>query len=164
MNEDLFLRGHYLFNDNVVDGIPQKIVGKKWYKLGDCNFLDLDQNDKYFLKISNYIGQKYVSKILNSYRIVDFCLWNGVDPETEVWHTDDKVGYDFSFLCYLNDLTKQTGGSISFRNVNEKEKKYEIYPKKNDIVIMNHSSSWEHIVEQMKPGYDRFVFHIGYSK
>lgn len=166
MFENLYINGYYHTNDleitknliSTFDLFAWSKEGKQYY------YAEHDQQHSAMLDSVKLLEEKYVKFIMPTYQPVKFYLWNGVDSGTEVWHEDYKEGFTISFLCYMSDMTKETGGAIYFRNQNDKKNYVKIYPKIGDIIIMNHSNPFQHKVELLKSNASRFTFHVGFSR
>jgi hypothetical protein len=165
MFENLYINGYCHIQDlDITKNLIPMLNSFRWTKQGKMfHYAEHDQKHKTMLDSVNLLEERYVKFILPSYRLVDFCLWNGVDSGTQIWHEDLKEGYQISFLCYMSDTTRKTGGAIYFRDKNQQKKYVKIYPKIGDIIIMNHSSPFQHKVETLKILTNRFTFHAGFS-
>ena len=61
-----------------------------------------------------------------------------------------------------DDMDDDTGGAICFRNSETKEELIKYYPIQNDLVIMNQSLKFEHIVTPLKLKLPRRVASFNY--
>ena len=105
------------------------------------------------LKIAhNYLGDKYIKLLSNKYNLYGQPeIVNGVDNESTNWHNDLKEGANLAILMYFtNASNKEQGGSISVRNRHTKEISCMLHPGQTDIVILNHTSHFEHKVGEWK--------------
>jgi hypothetical protein len=75
-------------------------------------------------------------------------LWEGTEPTSCVWHNDLVEGWNLFALVYFNDMTEETGGSISFKNAEEEI--YTVYPKYGTCIFVNMMPWYYHKVEQVK--------------
>lgn len=158
----LTIDGYFHFHDpKIIDLGFSCLESMKWKCVTERNmscWINEYDNHPNLLPFANYINETYTKNINDTLKLLTYNTFNGVDPDTEVWHIDHYEGNHISFLCYFDDLSEKTGGSISFRYP-----EVTIYPKIGDIIIMSHYTSHEHIVELMKGDYDRKVIHIGFA-
>lgn len=121
-----------------------------------CFYVNEEDNSKTLLPLVEYLQLNYIDFINPNLKPLTYNTYNGVDPDTEVWHRDHYEGNHISFLCYFDNMSDEIGGSISFRYPEKK-----IYPKVGDIIIMSHYTDHEHIVELSNA--ERKVIHIGFA-
>ena len=67
---------------------------------------------------------------------------------------------------YFDTMDEDIGGAIQFRNTKTKELINSYYPKQHDIIIMNQSEKFEHMVTSLKIKMPRKVasFHYFVNK
>jgi len=115
------------------------------------------------LTTQKYLGEKYVKQIDSNYKLANkIDLVNGMDEATLVWHNDLIEGPNLCILTYFDDMDIDIGGAICFRKTETKEDMIKHYPKKNDILIMNQSLKYEHIVTPLKLKLPRRVASFNY--
>jgi patatin-like phospholipase/acyl hydrolase len=164
MIENLYIDGYYHTNDPLITSkLILQLNSFTWIKKGkNFYYTEHTQTDPLMIECVKMLEEKYVKYIMPSHFLTDYCLWNGVDSGTQIWHEDLTEGYHISFLCYMSNMTKETGGAIYFRNLNFKKNYVKIYPKIGDIIIVNHSKNFQHKVENLKISANRYTFHAGF--
>ena len=109
------------------------------------------------------LGEKYVKILDENYNVGQLCeIVNGMDQPTLVWHNDLVEGYNVCILLYFDSMDEDIGGSISFRDSTTKEITESFYPQYGDVLIMNHSKRFEHIVSELKIPLHRRVASFNY--
>ncbi len=67
------------------------------------------------VKTHRYVGKKYIKKHFGKYYLGDNDGFvNGVDPGTDVWHSDTKEGSNIAVLLYFSNMSKKTGGALQY--------------------------------------------------
>lgn len=106
------------------------------------------------LKITQkYLGEKFIKPVFGDYHM-DYCdLVNGMDDNVFEWHNDYEEGkVNVGILLYYTDTDIDTGSRIEFRHADTKQFIDYMYPKENDICIINHGTKFEHrVTEQLLP-------------
>ena len=126
-----------------------------------CKKEELIENQ--LLDTQKYLGEKYVKLIDKNYKLSDkIDLVNGVDKATMLWHNDLIEGPNCGCLLYFDDIDNDTGGAIKFRHSKSKDQICEIYPKKYDIIFINHSLRFQHIVTEQKMSVPRRVMSLNF--
>jgi hypothetical protein len=126
-----------------------------------CKKEELIENQ--LLDTQKYLGEKYVKLIDKNYKLSDkIDLVNGVDKATMLWHNDLIEGPNCGCLLYFDDTDEDTGGAIKFRHAKSKDQICEIYPKKYDIIVINHSLRFQHIVTEQKMPVPRRVMSLNF--
>lgn len=114
-----------------------------------------DQSD-----IEKYLGDKYLSILFPSWKLVEFSKSDKVEEWDRIteWHNDSKfVGCNVTFLYYMDDMSPEVGGSISIRNGLHEE---QIYPTQGTLILMSQQSNVQHKVEYCKT--QRRMYNIDY--
>lgn len=115
------------------------------------------------LDTQKYLGEKYVKQIDENYKLADkIDLVNGMDKATLVWHNDLIEGPNLCVLTYFDTMDNDIGGAICFRETLTKKQLIEHYPKQYDLLIMNQSSKFEHMVTSLKLKLPRRVASFNY--
>lgn len=126
--------------------------------------------DKQLERLADKVSDNYVMPIFGSHGISKIEVVNGLDKPTLEWHNDLIEGPNLGCLLYYDDTDEDTGGSISFRFKKTKEVTAQFYPKKYNILFINHSLRFQHIVEEQKMPVPRrvismnFNIHLGLTK
>ena len=108
------------------------------------------------------LGAKYVSIFDENYKLGDLCeIVNGMDEATLSWHNDLVEGYNLCILLYFDTMDEDIGGAISFRYTNSDHIET-FYPKHGDVLIMNHSKRFEHVVSPLNIPLHRRVASFNY--
>lgn len=165
MLNEFLTNGHYKINDvvplNFID-----IYRVKWYDA--CHMgLQLAIKDNKLIgqlkRVQEYLSDTYVKQIDPNYKSVDkIDLVNGMDDATLVWHNDLVEGPNLCILVYFDTMDKDIGGAIQFRNTQTKELINSYYPQQHDIIIMNQSLKFEHIVTPLNFKLPRRVASFNY--
>jgi len=165
MLNEFLTNGHYKINDvvplNFID-----IYRVKWYDA--CHMgLQLAIKDNKLIDqlklVQEYLSNTYVKQIDPNYKSVDkIDLVNGMDDATLVWHNDLVEGPNLCILVYFDTMDKDIGGAIQFRNTQTKELINSYYPQQHDIIIMNQSLKFEHIVTPLNFKLPRRVASFNY--
>ena len=137
-----------------------------WQNAGMIGLPIVKKTDDVKLAISKtqkLIGEKYVKTLDENYNIGELCeIVNGMDQPTLEWHNDLVEGYNLCVLLYFDSMDEEIGGSISVRNSITKEITESFYPQYGDILIMNHSKRFEHIVSPLNIPLPRRVASFNY--
>lgn len=124
-----------------------------WKNSGMIGLPIVERNEHIEIAISKTqkkLGEKYVKLLDEEYKVGELCeIVNGMDQPTLVWHNDLVEGYNLCILLYFDSMDEDIGGAISFRDSITKEITESFYPKYGDILIMNHSKRFEHIVSPL---------------
>lgn len=114
-------------------------------------------------KTQEYLGEKYVRPLFGDYH-KDYCdLVNGMDDNVYEWHNDyevDKV--NVGILLYFSDTDSEIGSRIEFRHAETKQFINYMYPRENDICIINHGTKFEHRVTKQNIPLPRIVASFHY--
>ena len=115
------------------------------------------------LNTQKHLGEKYVKPIDKNYTLADkIDLVNGMDNATLVWHNDLIEGPNLCILAYFDTMDNDIGGAICFRETETKKELINYYPQQYDIIIMNQSMKFEHIVTSLKLKLPRRVASFNY--
>jgi hypothetical protein len=106
----------------------------------------------------DFVSKYYVAKTYNSYEVLYFAVWDGVDLGSAEWHNDKVEGFDFNVLYYYDNTDEETGGSIQFQYP---DGEHVIYPKTGDLVFINQSGLFKH--KASRSTHQRRVASIEYS-
>lgn len=87
--------------------------------------------------------------------VTNYCAWEGVNLGSTFWHNDSIENFDFNALYYFDDTYEDIGGSIEFKFG---EKEIKIFPKINDLILINQSGKFLH--KASKSNKQRRVFNI----
>jgi hypothetical protein len=169
MIDNFLSKGHIYLNDsNAFKYID--IHNVQWSDPG-CIGLSVAIKDQelknQLVETQTYLAKKYVKEIDNNYKISEkIDLVNGMDKATLEWHNDMIIVSNLCVLMYFDSMDEDIGGAIQFRNTKTKELINSYYPKQHDIVIMNQSEQFEHMVTSLKIKMPRKVasFHYFVNK
>jgi len=165
MLDNFLTQGYVIENDKDVfkfinlDNI--KWIEDKNLGLQICKKEKLIKNQ--LLDTQKYLGEKYVKLIDKNYKLskkID--LVNGIDRDTMFWHNDLIEGPNLCILLYFDTMNNNIGGDISFREALTKNKLVKHYPTQYDILIMNQSKKYQHIVSPLKVNLPRRVASFNY--
>jgi hypothetical protein len=124
---------------------------------------DNETNDA-ISRTQKMLGEKYVKLFDENYKCGDMCeIVNGMDEATLSWHNDLVEGYNLCILLYFDTMDSDIGGDISFRESITKEQTGNFYPNHGDVLIMNHSERFEHVVAPLKMPLHRRVASFNYN-
>jgi len=165
MLSEFLTNGHYkLNNDKVFSYID--INNIQWTDAGHVGLQVAIKNEELInllKKTQKYLGDILIKPIDPNYKLTDkIDLVNGMDAATLVWHNDLIEGPNVCILAYFDTVDKDIGGAIQFRNSETKELINSYYPKQYDIIIMNQSLKFEHIVTPLKLKLPRRVASFNY--
>jgi hypothetical protein len=114
---------------------------------------------------AQYIKTKYIDPEWPGAVYNKFVVWEGVDKDNQGWHTDMFEGYDIFFLYYLDTMTPETGGSVSFKwqGLTDTESSVEFYPKAGDLFMVNNMRGFWHKAQScsIKRRVVSFDFNVG---
>lgn len=113
---------------------------------------------------SQYIKTKYIAPIWPNARYNKFLIWEGIDRDSEGWHTDMFEGYDLFFLYYLDDTFPETGGGIEFKwKEGDKFVTTVLQPKRGTLVLVNNCRGfWHRAIKSSIPRrISSFDFNVG---
>lgn len=82
-----------------------------------------------------------LTRIFPSVRLFSIGYWDGVDPGSQRWHDDLAEGHDLSVLLYLDDTDETSGGDICIK---KRDNMHCIYPKRGDIICIDHTQGVLH--------------------
>ena len=161
-----------------------KFLNNGFYKLSDSKafkFFDIDtvewtdntkigvliieRNDKIEKQLEqtrDYVSDNIILPYLGSHAFSRIEVINGIDKPTLEWHNDLIEGPNCGCLLYFDDTNEDTGGSIKFRHARSKDEICEIYPKKYDIIVINHSLRFQHMVTEQKIPVPRKVMSLNF--
>jgi len=107
---------------------------------------------------TKYIDPEWPDAVYNK-----FVVWEGVDKDNQGWHTDMFEGYDIFFLYYLDTMSPETGGSISFKWQGDGDNSVEFYPKAGDLFMVNNMRGFWHKAQScsIKRRVVSFDFNVG---
>lgn len=91
------------------------------------------------------LKEKYVDKAFPENDFVKFIIWEGVDADSALWHTDCFEGMNAFFLLYFDDMKEETGGAVHFKHGDTEET---FYPKRGDLFFLNQSPGFFHRAEK----------------
>jgi len=113
--------------------------------------------------IQKYLGEKFVRPMFGDYHM-DYCdLVSGMDDNVFEWHNDYEEGkVNLGILMYFTDTDEDTGTRIEFRHADTKEFIDYMYPKEDDICIINHGTKFEHRVTKQLIKLPRIVASFHY--
>ncbi len=165
MIEKFLTKGFILLNDK--DSFKFIDINDiQWTDAGHVGLQVVIKEDKIqneLLKTQKYLGEKYVKQIDANYKLANkIDLVNGMDEATLVWHNDLIEGPNLCILAYFDTMDKDTGGAIKFRNTETKELMISCYPHQYNLLIMNQSKRFEHIVEPLLLKLPRKVASFNY--
>jgi hypothetical protein len=164
--KNIINNGYFKTNDPEVFRFFEEIDGWSWKNLKDQGLQMIEHSEEVDTAINNtqlLIAEKYVKHLDNNYKLGDECdIVNGMDDATLSWHNDSQEGYNLSVLLYFDTMDSDIGGELSFRGIDSKEVTGSFYPKKHDIVFMNHGTQFEHIVGSLKMPLHRRVATFNY--
>jgi len=125
----------------------------KWIDNAKIGILIIERNDKIEKQLEqtrDYVSDNIILPHLGSHAFSKVEVLNGIDKPTLEWHNDLVEGPNCGCLLYFDDTNEDTGGSIKFRHARSKDEICEIYPKKYDIIVINHSLRFQHMVTEQK--------------
>lgn len=165
MIDDFLTKGFIILNDK--DSFQFIDINDiKWTDAGHVGLQVVIKENKIqneLLETQKYLGEKYVKQIDPNYKLANkIDLVNGMDEATLIWHNDLIEGPNLCILAYFDDMDEDIGGAICFRNSETKEKIIKYYPIQNDLIIMNQSMKYEHIVTPLKLKLPRRVASFNY--
>jgi hypothetical protein len=165
MLDNFLTQGYIIENDKSVikfinlDNV--KWIEDKNLSLQICKKEKLIENQ--LLDIQKYLGEKCVKQIDKNYKLADKIeLVNGIDNATLMWHNDLVEGPNLCILAYFDTMDEDIGGAICFRETETKKELINYYPQQYDIIIMNQSMKFEHIVTPLKLKLPRRVASFNY--
>lgn len=163
---DNFLTQGYVIENNKDVFKFINLDNVKWIKdknlgLQICKKEKLIENQ--LLDTQKYLGEKYVKLIDKNYKLSDkIDLVNGIDKATLLWHNDLIEGPNLCILIYFDTMNSNIGGAISFRETLTENNLVNHYPVQYDILIMNQSEKFQHIVTPLKLNLPRRVASFNY--
>jgi hypothetical protein len=165
MIDNFLTKGFVILNDKTSFQFVD-INDIKWSNAGHVGLQVVIKEEKIqneLLSTQKHLGEKYVKHIDTNYKLANkIDLVNGMDQATLDWHNDLIEGPNLCILAYFDDMDDDTGGAICFRNSETKEELIKYYPIQNDLVIMNQSLKFEHIVTPLKLKLPRRVASFNY--
>jgi len=165
MIDDFLTKGFIILNDK--DSFKFIDINDiQWTDAGHVGLQVVIKKEKIqneLLTTQKYLGEKYVKQIDSNYKLANkIDLVNGMDEATLVWHNDLIEGPNLCILAYFDNMDEDIGGAICFRKSETKEDLIKYYPIENDILIMNQSLKYEHIVTPLKLKLPRRVASFNY--
>ena len=165
MLDNFLTRGYVLTNDkDAFEFIDLNEI--KWTDAGHVGLQVVIKDEtiqKQLLDTQKYLGEKYVKQIDINYKLSDkIDLVNGMDKATLVWHNDLIEGPNLCILIYFDTMNSNIGGAISFRETLTENNLVNHYPVQYDILIMNQSKKFQHIVTPLKLNLPRRVASFNY--
>ena len=136
-----------------------------WGEKGDMGVALAKRNEdinKQLEKLADKVSDNYVMPIFGSHGVSKIEVVNGLDKPTLEWHNDLVEGPNCGCLLYFDDTDEDTGGAIKFRHAKSKDQISEIYPKKFDIIVINHSLRFQHMVTEQKMPVPRRVMSLNF--
>lgn len=149
--------------------IKQQILTKGYYEFYEPDGVDIIEPDKFKLlnveergrdngindvspelarrleTVAFHFKQKYVDPIWPNAKYNKFIIWEGIDRDSEGWHSDMFEGYDIFFLYYLDDTFPETGGAVQFKwNTEQGTGEASIQPKRGTLVMVNNCRGFWH--------------------
>lgn len=166
--QESYTRGYAKITDKEMFQHLEGIDGWEWHKWKVQDELQLisrtPEIDEAINKTQQLIADRYISLGDPDYKLGDDCvIVNGMDTATLSWHNDEVEGYNVAVLLYFDDMDADTGGKVSFRHRYSNMPIGSIYPKKYNILFLNHTSRFEHKVDPMKIPVDRRVAMFNYN-
>jgi hypothetical protein len=165
MKNDFLTKGCVIFNDSYAFQFID-INDIKWSDAGHVGLQVVIKEEKIqneLLSTQKYLGEKYVKQLDPNYKLANkIDLVNGMDQATLQWHNDLIEGPNLCILAYFDDMDYDIGGAICFRNSETKEEIIKYYPIQNDLIIMNQSLKYQHIVTTLKLKLPRRVASFNY--
>ena len=137
----------------------------KWIDNAKIGVLIIERNgkiEKQLEKTRDYVSDNVILPHLKSHGFGKIEVVNGLDKPTLEWHNDLVEGPNCGCLLYFDDTNEDTGGSIKFRHARSKDEICEIYPKKYDIIVINHSLRFQHMVTEQKMPVPRKVMSLNF--
>lgn len=137
----------------------------KWIDNAKIGVLIIERNDKIEKQLEqtrDYVSDNIILPHLGSHAFSKVEVLNGIDKPTLEWHNDLVEGPNCGCLLYFDDTNEDTGGSIKFRHARSKDEICEIYPKKYDIIVINHSLRFQHMVTEQKMPVPRKVMSLNF--
>ena len=137
----------------------------KWIDNAKIGILIIERNDKIEKQLEqtrDYVSDNIILPHLGSHAFSKIEVLNGIDKPTLEWHNDLVEGPNCGCLLYFDDTNEDTGGSIKFRHARSKDEICEIYPKKYDIIVINHSLRFQHMVTEQKMPVSRKVMSLNF--
>jgi hypothetical protein len=165
MIDDFLTKGYIILNDkNCFEFIDINDV--KWTDAGYVGLQVVIKEQKIYqqlLDTQKHLGEKYVKQIDKNYKLDDkIDLVNGMDNATLMWHNDLIEGPNLCILAYFDTMDEDIGGAICFREAQTKKELINYYPQQYDVIIMNQSMKFEHIVTPLNLKLPRRVASFNY--
>ena len=165
MLDNFLTQGYVLTNDkDAFEFIDLNEI--KWTDAGHVGLQVVIKDEsikKQLQDTQKYLGEKYVKQIDINYKLSDkIDLVNGMDKATLVWHNDLIEGPNLCILAYFDTMDSDIGGAICFRETLSKRELIEHYPKQYDLLVMNQSMKFEHMVTSLKLKLPRRVASFNY--
>jgi hypothetical protein len=163
--EDFLTKGCARINDlSVFSEIDFESLRWKNSGMVGLPIIERDEQIQQAINITQKIlGEKYVKILDDNYTIGEMCeIVNGMDDATLSWHNDLIEGYNVCILLYFDSMDDDIGGDISFRDSATKEITESFYPQYGDVLIMNHSNRFDHVVSPLKIPLHRRVASFNY--
>jgi len=138
----------------------------EWTEKGSEGLAIIKRNQKIenqLDKTREYVSDKHIMPIFGSHAYSKIEVVDGLDLATLVWHNDLVEGPNCGCLMYCDDTDEETGGAIMFRHARSKEEIIKYYPKKYDILIVNHSLRFQHMVTEQKMPVPRRVISLNFN-
>ena len=112
-------------------------------------------------RIGDYLREKYLGMFPHADLIECTENFRVEDADRIVeWHNDGKFGMNITFLYYLDQMSPETGGSISLRNSDTKEQ-VQIYPQSHQLIVMSQKPHVEHRAEACN--IQRHMFNVDFN-
>lgn len=121
-----------------------------------------DETQATILKLQDLLGEKYIKPAFGEYTKSYVDLVNGMDHNVYDWHNDYEYGHvNLGILMYFSSTDAEIGGGITFRDaINHVEHAF-FYPQEGDILVVNHTTKFQHRVTKQNIPLQRIVgsFH-----
>lgn len=95
--------------------------------------------------VAYLLRTKYVDAAFPKNDFVKYIIWEGVDADSALWHTDCFEGMNCFFLLYFDDMAEETGGAVHFKWADGEQT---FYPKRGDCFFLNQSPGFFHRAEK----------------
>jgi hypothetical protein len=145
-HEEIYTKGFVILNEPDL----YRLIGmdedfqllNKEERLRDNSEKDMPQDlAKRFKMAAQYLQYKYVEPVWPNSEYRKFVVWEGVDKDNQLWHTDLFEDLNLFFLFYFDDTHPETGGAIYFK---WGENTFKFQPQRGDLILVSNRKGFFH--------------------
>jgi hypothetical protein len=145
-HEDLHTKGFVILNEpdlyKLIDMDENYQLLNKEERLRDNGEKDMPADlSKRFKMAAQYLQFKYIEPSWPHSTFKKFIVWEGVDKDNQLWHTDLFEDLNLFFLFYFDDTFPETGGAINFK---WGENTFKYQPKRGDLILVSNRRGFFH--------------------